>query len=88
MDHEEIIAMAKEAGFDMSRLPSIRAANVYGEVNDELARFAALVAAKEREACAQVCDRVAQDAALSNRRRCDADALARSIRARGQQEGV
>lgn len=49
MDHEEIIAMAKEAGFDMSRLPSIRAANVYGEVNDELARFAALVAAKERE---------------------------------------
>ena len=49
MTHEEIIAMAREAGFDMSRLPSIRAANVYGEVNDELARFAALVAAKERE---------------------------------------
>ena len=50
MTQEEIIAMAKEAGFDMSRLPSIRAANVYGEVNDELSRFAALVAAKEREA--------------------------------------
>lgn len=49
MTHEEIIAMAREAGFDMSRLPSIRAANVYGEVNDELERFAALVAAKERE---------------------------------------
>ena len=46
MTHEEIIAMAKEAGFDMSRLPSICAANVYGEVNDELARFAALVAEK------------------------------------------
>lgn len=25
MTHEEIIAMAREAGFDMSRLPSIRA---------------------------------------------------------------
>lgn len=55
---------------------------------DEVTRFAALVAAKEREACALVCDRMAQDAALSNRRRCDADALARSIRARVQKEGV
>ena len=50
MEHEEIIAAAKEAGFDTSNLPSIRASNVYGEVNDELARFAALVAAKELEA--------------------------------------
>ena len=55
MTHEEIIAMAREAGFDMSRLPSIRAANVYGEVNDELARFAALVAAKERGRFALEC---------------------------------
>ena len=46
MKQDEIIAMAKEAGFDMSRLPSIRAANVYGEVNDELARFADLAAEK------------------------------------------
>ena len=61
MTQDEIIAMAREAGFDMIRLPSIRAANVYGEVNDELERFAALVAAKEREACAQVCDAERQD---------------------------
>lgn len=46
MTKDEIIAMAREAGFDMSNLPSIRASNVYGEVNDELERFAALVAAK------------------------------------------
>ena len=49
MTHEEIIAMAKEAGFDMSRLPSIRAANVYGEVNDELAIFAAIRARGTKE---------------------------------------
>lgn len=55
MTQDEIIAMAKEAGFDMSNLPSVRAANVYGEVNDELARFAALVAAKERERFALEC---------------------------------
>ena len=86
MTHEEIIAMAREAGFDMSRLPSIRAANVYGEVNDELARFAALVAAKEREACAQVCD------GFDTGRRLTSDfkaaEMAAAIRARGQKEGA
>ncbi len=80
MTPEEIIAMAKEAGFDMSRLPSIRAANVYGEVNDELERFASLVAAKEREACAQVCLELHS---LDTPWDC-----AVAIRARGQKEGA
>lgn len=91
MDHEEIIAMAKEAGFDMSRLPSIRAANVYGEVNDELARFAALVAAKEREACALVCDASVEEWLRldgSHHELTEAQMLADEIRARGQKEGV
>ena len=91
MNQDEIIAMAKEAGFDMSNLPSIRAANVYGEVNDELARFADLVAAKEREACAQVCD-----ASVKEWLRLDglhhelteAQMLADEIRARGTKEGA
>ena len=48
MSRDEIIAMAKEAGFP----PHI----VDAGANRELARFAALVAAKEREACAQVCE--------------------------------
>ena len=76
---DEIIAMATEAGLNSYRIAPSEAVAAWG-------RFAALVAAKERDACAKVCDRVAQDAALSNRRRCDADALARSIRARGQKE--
>ena len=84
MTPEEIIAMAKEARISEMGL------NIDGSIHllGLFERFAALVAAKERDACAQVCDRMAKDAALSNRRRCDADALARSIRSRGQKEGV
>jgi len=81
MTQAEIIAMATESGLNSYRIAPGEAVAVWG-------RFAALVAAKEREACALLCDRMAQDAALSNRRRCDADALARSIRARGQKEGA
>ena len=77
MTHEEIIAMAREEG--LSFVP---------DTNSPLARIVRKAVAKELEACAQVCDRMAQDAALSNRRRCDADALARSIRARGQKEAA
>ena len=81
MTHEEIIAMAREAGFDMSRLPSIRAANVYGEVNDELARFAALVAAKERGRFALECtDLVALHGGSVE--------IEAAIRARDQKEGT
>ena len=88
MNQAEIIAMAKEAGLlpDNSHpAPETRAMR---QRSNAVQRFAALVAAKERDACALLCDRMAQDAALSNRRRCDADALARSIRARGQKEGA
>lgn len=97
MDHEEIIAMAREAGFDMSRLPSIRAANVYGEVNDELERFAALVAAKEREACEKACEEVARKYEERHRgcypddtvpAEMGADDCVEAIRARGQKEGA
>ena len=95
MNQDEIIAMAREAGFRTGHIdltigdpvPFIAPASGTSCIV-EVQRFAALVAAKEREACALVCDRMAQDAALSNRRRCDADALARSIRARGQKEGA
>ena len=81
MTHEEIIAMAREAGFDMSRLPSIRAANVYGEVNDELERFAALVAAKERGRFALECiDLVALHGGGVE--------IEAAIRARGQKESA
>ena len=60
MTHEEIIAMAREAGFflyDLTETHGIK--TVESDHQDQWAQlehFAALVAAKEREACAQVCD--------------------------------
>ena len=56
MKRENIIQMAREAGFEAD--PD----NVWitdGYWFEELARFAALVAAAEREACARVCDALA-----------------------------
>ena len=53
MDREEIIRMAREAGFE------VYGTDVWitdGWWLEELERFAALVAAAERRACAEVCD--------------------------------
>ncbi len=54
MTKDEIIAMARQSGFDTYKNET---AGVEGyDCTEELERFAALVAAKEREACAQVCE--------------------------------
>jgi hypothetical protein len=51
MDKEEIIRMAREVGIEFDpRWGTCYTGNV------QLERFAALVAAHEREACAKVCD--------------------------------
>ena len=58
MKQDEIIAMAKEAGMEVHKSKGqvrIGSAVLTGvDSTDEVTRFAALVAAKEREACAQV----------------------------------
>lgn len=61
MSHDEIMAMAREAGFrtgqiNLSNGPPVPFIAPASGTNCmvELERFAALVAAKEREACAQV----------------------------------
>ena len=46
MTQDEIIEMARQAGFMMENSAAIQAAEI----------FAKLLAAKEREACAKVCD--------------------------------
>ena len=53
MTQDDIIRMAREAGFMLQR----------GEwlFTEMLERFAALVAAAEREACAKLCDEIAID---------------------------
>jgi hypothetical protein len=52
MNREEIIRMAREAGFRDTTSPSV----ALGVSWEQVQRFAALVAAHEREACARVCE--------------------------------
>lgn len=74
MTRDEIIRMAREAGV------SIRGHyDETGSTPQELERFAAMVAAAEREACAQVCDEVDKESQSQWPKR-----LATMIRARGQ----
>ena len=73
MTREDIIRMAREAYMS----PTVFNAGDF--VNwDDLHRFAALVAAAEREACAKVCEEVGEHPSLSPLH------CAESIRARGQ----
>ena len=51
MDREDIIRMAREAGFDPHDMTDDFTCNLI-----DIERFAALVAAHEREACAKVCE--------------------------------
>jgi len=68
MTREDIIRMAREAGFELDCCSL--------EWHERIARFAALVAAAEREACAKVCEE-SNDMGSSY-------GLAQAIRARGQ----
>ena len=73
MTPEEITAMATEAGLNSYRIAP-------GEAVEVWERFAALVAAREREACAKVCLELHS---LDTPWGC-----AVAIRARGKKEGV
>lgn len=68
MNREEIIRIAKEAGGDDW--------GIFKDFMPEIERFAALVAAEEREACIRDCDSVDL---------VGADDCIAAIRARGQQ---
>ena len=52
MDREEIIRMAREAGFSDTTNPFV----AWGASWEQVERFAALVAAAERRACVKVCE--------------------------------
>ena len=55
MTRDEIIRMALEAGF-LKHADALYTNHRFGDCIGELERFAALVAAAEREACAKVCE--------------------------------
>ena len=75
MTRDDIIRMAREAGLFVPQagIPE----------NGALMRFAALVAAAEREACAKVCDHMARR--CNDMRAAALEVAAESIRARGQE---
>jgi len=75
MTRDDIIRMAREAGFESN---SLGMTYTSGSLLDLLERFAELVAAAEREACAEVCE-LMYDYGWLDAKRC-----AREIRARGQ----
>jgi hypothetical protein len=74
MDREEIIRMAREAGFRDTTSPIVALSVSWEQVE----QFAALVAAAEREACAKVCDGMDHNGVMI------AADCATAIRARGQ----
>lgn len=80
MNRGEIIAMATEAGLNSYRIAPSEAVAVWE-------RFAALVAAKEREACAKLCDEQFEKATTAAGA-FRADMCAEAIRARGTKEGA
>jgi hypothetical protein len=72
MTQDEIIEMARQAGFARYMTD--------GEINWKMYEaFAKLVAAKEREACAKVCESLPMQQEIDVRDQCAA-----AIRARGQ----
>ena len=81
MTRDDIIRMAREAGMPPVKIVTDKP--VVYPVPEALERFAALVAAAEREACAKVCDIKAEVMAITGKF-CDPDDLAAAIRARGQ----
>jgi hypothetical protein len=73
MTKEDIIRMAREAGFNVEQGYLLRITGI----DEDLEHFASLVASAEREACAGLCDRFAS-------RMMSAEECADAIRARGQ----
>jgi hypothetical protein len=78
MTRDDIIRMARESSFtENSGFDGCFVCNPHS-----LERFAALVAAAEREACAKLCDDLSDQHSWEG---CYADECATAIRARGQQ---
>jgi hypothetical protein len=85
MTREDIIRMAREAGCKPFRSPEHwDDVQVFATPN-VLERFAALVAAHEREACAKVCDAVQKKNEDDGAWMWEARNCAAAIRARGEQ---
>jgi len=84
MNRDDVIRMAREAGFDFN---SLGVTFTSGYLDDHLERFAALVAAAEREACAEGAEQIEREVfnAVGDPRVSEfKPKIAAAIRARGQ----
>jgi hypothetical protein len=77
MNRKDIIKLARESGFRDTTTPVV----ALGVSWEQVQRFAALVAAHEREACAKVCDVLAVHPEYASD---ITKVAAQAIRARGQ----
>ena len=85
MPQDEIIRMAREAGLSYSQtLDELKTPFCDGVHIEELERFAALVAAAEREECAKVCVEKAVEYASCPDEAWFYKVAAAAIRARGE----
>jgi hypothetical protein len=87
MTNDELIRMAREAGLGSTMTHHGGEPRVWiegADWHDELARFAALVAAAERDACAKLVDAESRKC-LGERERYAVDDAAAAIRERGQE---
>ena len=80
MTQDEIIEMAKLAGWEMDDSCVLSPQVLWYIYQEQLETFAKLVAAKEREACAKVCEVYE----WGNRETYAAEQCANAIRARGE----
>jgi hypothetical protein len=74
MTRDDVIRLAREADLWLTSDERIAA----------VVRFAQLVAAAEREACAKVCDERAAKAPMGSDEQCEAEDCAAAIRARSK----
>ncbi len=80
MNIDDIIRMAREAGFDLTMFEFSLGFVTHG-THEEFEHFAALVAAVEREACAELCEAIDKEYEGED---VLATWCAAAIRARGQ----
>jgi hypothetical protein len=81
MTRDDIIRLAREAAEATNTIVPPEGPLF---VTPFIERFAALVAAAEREKCAKVCDERASKAPMGSDEQCEAEDCAAAIRARGE----
>ena len=82
MTTDEIIEMARQAGFNLEQGFLLRVTGI----DEDLERFAKLVAAKEREACAKLAQETICDTHIPTGITIYGTRVAKAIRARAQAE--